>query len=126
MLNFTTLIQQCHTLFQHTKLCMLDSLREDETWPCIFPSAITLRPPAHAQGALPSLLHSIRACAGMQTLKRSPPHKPLRLLNKRVFQLSCSQTWSGCESKFHVALEKNRLVDRVMLRTALWQFWWLS
>lgn len=73
MLNFTTLIQQCHTLFQHTKLCMLDSLREDETWPCIFPSAITLRPPAHAQGALPSLLHSIRACAGMQTLKRSPP-----------------------------------------------------
>lgn len=76
MLNFTTLIQQCHTLFQHTKLCMLDSLREDETWPCIFcfPSAITLRPPAHGPGSSPlSLFHSIRACAGMQTLKRSPP-----------------------------------------------------
>lgn len=109
MLNFTTLIQQCHTLFSHTKLCMLDSLQEDETLPCIFfpPSAITHFTFQHiaAGSTSSSPCPRIRACAGMQTLQKVPPHKPLRLLNKRVFQLFCSQTWSGYESKFHVALE---------------------
>ena len=46
-------------------------------------SAIGHPPPAPASGSGP-LFHSLWSCAGMQTLKKVPPRKPLRLLNKRV------------------------------------------
>lgn len=86
MLNFTTLIQQCHTPFSHTKLCMLDKVQKTRLRHAFsFPlSAIRHPPPAQASGSGP-LFHSLWSCAGMQTLKKVPPRKPLRLLNKRVF-----------------------------------------
>lgn len=63
-------------------------------------SAIGHHPPAPGLGERSPLFHSLWSCAGMQTLKKVPPlRKPLRLLNKRVFLASCSQTWSGSENR---------------------------
>lgn len=130
MLNFTTLIQQCHTLFEHTTLCMLNSLREDKTWPCIsspqcYPNCNL---PRTASGSLAS------PCTGTGRARHAnstkAPYKPLGLLNKRASQLFRSQTWSGNESTFRVASE-DTVVNSVMLRNGAQRLqvappWWPS
>lgn len=63
---------------------------------------------AWPRGAVPSVSQPSGMRWHANSKKRSP-HKPLRLLNKRAFQLSCSQTWSGSE---------NTDLDSVLLETS--------
>lgn len=84
-------------------------------FPLVLPK---LRRPAHGlrQLTLPAF-HSDGPCAACNSIK--VPYKPLGLLNKRASQLFRTQTWSGNESTFRVAVEKDTLVDSVVLKTAL-------
>lgn len=97
-----TLNSACKIVYRKTKLCHAFSFP---------PSAIkhfTLQRPTAGSFTL-SLFHSIRAGAGMQTLKKVPPQQTTQTSKQKGFQRFCSQTRSGYESKFHVALENTDL-----------------